>query len=263
MRTPEVIEAADYLVVESTYGDRRHDPTDPWVALGEVINDTVARGGLVVVPSFAVGRAQSLLYYIHLLKTAGTIPSVLPVYLNSPMASDVTALYHRHRALHRLTPEQCEAMCHAAKIVNSADESRTLNTKQFPMVIIASSGMATGGRVLHHLKAFAPDPRNTILFSGFQAGGTRGASILQGATEVKIHGQYVPVRAQVAALHNLSAHADRVEIVEWLGQFKSKPRRTFITHGEPAAADALRRHIAETLAWDANVPEYLETVELT
>jgi metallo-beta-lactamase family protein len=262
MRAPEVIEAADYLVVESTYGDRRHNPTDPKRALGEIINHTVARGGLVVVPSFAVGRAQSLLYYIHLLKTAGTIPSVLPVYLNSPMASDVTALYHRHRALHRLTPEQCDAMCHVAKIVTSADESRALNTKQFPMVIIAASGMATGGRVLHHLKAFAPDPRNTILFSGFQAGGTRGASILEGATEVKIHGQYVPVRAQVAALHNLSAHADFAEIVEWLGQFDGKPRRTFITHGEPAAADALRQHIAENLAWDADVPEYLETVEL-
>ena len=263
MWAPEIIETADYLVVESTYGDRRHDPTDPGVALGKIINRTVARGGLVVVPSFAVGRAQSLLYHIHRLKTTGAIPAVLPVYLNSPMATDVTALYHRHRALHRLTPNQCEAMCHAAKIVTSADESRELNAKQFPMVIIAASGMATGGRVLHHLKAYAPDPRNTILFSGFQAGGTRGASILDGATEVKIHGQYVPVRASVAALHNLSAHADYAEIVEWLGQFNGKPRRTFITHGEPAAADALRRHIAENLAWDAEVPEYLKTVELT
>jgi metallo-beta-lactamase family protein len=263
MQAPAVIEAADYLVVESTYGDRRHDTADPMLALGEVINHTVARGGLVVVPSFAVGRAQSLLYYIHLLKAAGTISPLLPVFLNSPMASDVTELYHRHRALHRLTPEQCDAMCHAAKIVNSADESRALNSKQFPMVIIAASGMATGGRVLHHLKAFAPDPRNTILFSGFQAGGTRGASMLQGATEVKIHGQYVPVRAQVAALHNLSAHADYAETLGWLGQFKGKPRRTFITHGEPAAADALRRHIAETLRWEAEVPEYQQSVDLT
>lgn len=146
--------------------------------------------------------------------------------------------------------------------MNSAEESRALNSKQFPMVIIAASGMATGGRVLHHLKAFAPDPRNTILFSGFQAGGTRGASILQGATEVKIHGQYVPVRAHVATLHNLSAHADYDEILAWLGQFKSKPQRTFITHGEPAAADALRRHISEALGWQAEVPDYLQSVEL-
>jgi metallo-beta-lactamase family protein len=263
MHAPEVIEAADYLVVESTYGDRRHDPTDPAVTLGDVINRTAARGGLVVVPSFAVGRAQALLYYVHLLKAAGTIPSVVPVYLNSPMATDVTALYHRYRSLHRLTPEQCDAMCHAAKIVNSAEESRALNTKQFPMVIIAASGMATGGRVLHHLRAFAPDARNTILFSGFQAGGTRGASMLQGATEIKIHGQYVPVRAEVAALYNLSAHADYAEILAWLGQFKSRPQRTFVTHGEPAAADALRRRIAETLGWDVSVPEYLQTVDLT
>ena len=262
MRAPEAIEAADYLVVESTYGDRRHDTTEPGVALAEVINRTVARGGLVIVPAFAVGRAQSLLYYLYLLKSAGTISSVLPVYLNSPMATDVTALYHRFRTLHRLTPEQCDAMCRVAQIVNTPDESRELNSKQFPMVIIAASGMATGGRVLHHLKAFAPDPRNTILFSGFQAGGTRGASLLQGAKEIKIHGQYVPVRAEVAALHNLSAHADYVEILEWLGRFKRKPRRTFITHGEPAAADALRRHVAETLGWATEVPEYLETAEL-
>ncbi len=262
MRAPESIDAADYLVVESTYGDRRHDPTDPGVALAAVINRTVARGGLVIVPAFAVGRAQTLLYYLYLLKSAGTISPVLPIFLNSPMATDVTSLYHRFRTLHRLTPEQCDAMCKVARMVNTPDESRALNSKHFPMVIISASGMATGGRVLHHLKAFAPDPRNTILFSGFQAGGTRGAALLQGAKEIKIHGQYVPVRAEVAVLHNLSAHADYVEILEWLGHFKRKPRRTFITHGEPAAADALRRHIAETLGWDSQVPDYLETVEL-
>ena len=263
MRAPTTIEGADYLVIESTYGDRAHDPADPRIKLGEVIRRTAARGGVIIVPSFAVGRAQALLYYVHLLKAAGTIPSVLPVYLNSPMAADVTQIYHRHRAEHRLTPEQCEAMCGAATIVNSADESRALNSKQFPMIIIAASGMATGGRVLHHLKAFAPDARNSILFSGFQAGGTRGASILQGAAEIKIHGQYVPVRAEVTALHNLSAHADYAEILQWLGGFKSKPLRTFVTHGEPAAADALRRHIGESLAWDCHVPDYLESIELS
>jgi metallo-beta-lactamase family protein len=263
MRAPQPIETADYLIVESTYGDRRHDPADPLVLLGEVINRTVARGGLVIVPSFAVGRAQSLLYAVHLLKAAGTISPVLPVYLDSPMATDVTELYHRYRSLHRLNPEECQAMCHAAKYVNTPDESRGLDAKQFPRVIIAASGMATGGRVLHHLTAFAPDPRNTILFSGFQAGGTRGASILQGAPEVKIHGRYVPVRAEVAALHNLSAHADYAEILDWLRAFKTKPRRTFITHGEPAASDALRRRVGETLAWDACVPEHLQSVELT
>jgi metallo-beta-lactamase family protein len=178
------------------------------------------------------------------------------------MAADVTAIYHQHRPEHRLTPEQCAAMCHAATIVNSADESRELNTRRFPMVIIAASGMATGGRVLHHLKAFAPGPRNTILFSGYQGGGTRGAAIVQGATSVRIHGQEVPVRAEVAMIDSLSAHADYREILEWLGHFKDKPRRTFITHGEPAAADALRRHISDSLAWDCQVPDYLENGDL-
>ena len=262
MRAPEFIERADFLVVESTYGDRRHDPNDPGIALAEVIGRTVGRGGLVVVPAFAVGRAQALLYHLHVLKSTGRVSPVLPVYLNSPMATDVTALYHRFRAQHRLSPEQCDAMCTVAKIVNTPDESRALNAKQFPMVIVAASGMATGGRVLHHLKAFAPDPRNTILFSGFQAGGTRGAAMLQGAKEIKIHGQYVPVRAEVAVLHNLSAHADYAETLGWLGHFERPPRRIFITHGEPAAADALRRHIGETLGWNAEVPDYLQTTEL-
>ena len=262
MRPPARIDAADYLLIESTYGNRLHKSVDPREQLGDVIRRTAARGGVVVVPSFAVGRAQALLYAIHLLKQEGAIPPLLPVYLNSPMAADATDIYHRHRAEHRLTPQQCEAMCRAATIVNSADESRALNGKQFPMVIIAASGMATGGRVLHHLKAFAPDPRNTILFSGYQAGGTRGASIVQGATEVKIHGAYVPVRAEVAQLDNLSAHADYAETLEWLRGFASRPKRTFVTHGEPDAADALRRRIADTLGWACELPEYRDTIEL-
>jgi metallo-beta-lactamase family protein len=262
MRAPVAVVEADCLIVESTYGDRRHDPADPRDRLAEVISRTAARGGVVIVPSFAVGRAQALLYLVHLLKSERRIPTTLPVYLNSPMAADVTALYHRFRSEHRLTPEQCEAMCKAATIVNSVEESKALNTGAWPKVIIAASGMATGGRVLHHLRAFAPDARNTILFSGFQAGGTRGRAMIDGATSIKMFGAQVSVRAEVTMLDNLSAHADYVEILEWLGHFKRKPRRTFITHGEPAAADALRRHVAETLGWDAQVPDYLETVEL-
>ena len=153
-------------------------------------------------------------------------------------------------------------MCKTATIVNSADESRRLNSLKWPMVIIAASGMATGGRVLHHLKAFAPDGRNTILFSGYQSGGTRGAKLLQGADAIKIHGQMVPVRAEVLALDNLSAHADYAELVEWLAQTRIAPTRTFVTHGEPAAADALRSHIEAQLGWPCSVPDYLESVEL-
>ncbi len=224
-------------------------------------NRTAARGGVVVIPAFAVGRAQNLMYCIHLLKERGIIRN-LPVYLNSPMAANATRIYHRHRNEHRLMPEQCDAMCHAATIINTPDESRALNAKHGPMVIIAASGMATGGRVVHHLKAFASDQRNTILFAGFQAGGTRGASIVGGATSVRIHGQDVPIRAEIASLDNLSAHADAAEIVQWMRGFSTVPRQTFITHGEPVAADAMRQRIERELGWSCRVPEYLESVSL-
>lgn len=262
MVPPSTIGRADYLVLESTYGDRRHDPEDPRLVLGRVIRDTARRGGVVVIPSFAVGRAQSLLYYIHQLKSEGAIAADLPVFLNSPMAVDATEIYHRYRTEHRLTPEQCRGMCAAATIVNTPDESKRLNERKGPMVIIAASGMATGGRVVHHLKAFAPDPRNTILFSGFQAGGTRGATILSGAESVKIHGEYVPIRAEVGVINNLSAHADYAEILDWLRRFDRPPREVFITHGEPTAADALRHRIEEQLRWRVRVPDYLEEVAL-
>ncbi|MBI3898868.1 MAG: MBL fold metallo-hydrolase [Gammaproteobacteria bacterium] len=259
---PTAITRADYLVIESTYGDRLHDPADPKVLLASVVNRTVARGGVVIVPAFAVGRAQTLMYLIHQLKEARTIPDI-PVYLNSPMAVNATRIFHHHRDEHRLTPAQCDAMCGATNIVNSVDESKHLNTLSGPMIIISASGMATGGRVVHHLKAFAPDARNTILFAGFQAGGTRGAAMLAGAETIKIHGEYVPVRAEIARLDNLSGHADDGEILEWLRRFEAPPRKTFITHGEPQAVDALRRRIEEALHWSVAVPEYREQAALT
>jgi metallo-beta-lactamase family protein len=263
MVAPSIIEAADYLVVESTYGDKRHDPADPLVLLGKTIRETAARGGVTIIPSFAVGRAQSLLYDLHRLKEQGAIPAHIPVYLNSPMAADATALYQKHLADHRLSHTQCQAMRHAAKIVNSVEESIALNERQMPMVIVAASGMATGGRVLHHLKAFAPDPRNTILFAGFQAGGTRGAQMIAGAESIKIHGQYVPLRARVDQISNLSAHADSDEIIGWLRHFKGAPRRTFITHGEPDAAEGLRQRITRELDWQCEVPGYLDEAILS
>lgn len=257
MQPPERIAQADYLVLESTYGDRLHQKQDPLVQLADVINRTVARKGVVLVPAFAVGRVQELLYALHLLKASERIPD-LPIYLNSPMAVDATAIYHRHRQEHRLEADECKAMCTVARFINSVDESRALNCKSGPMIIISASGMATGGRILHHLKAFAPDARNTILLSGFQAGGTRGAAIASGAESVKIHGEQVPIRAEVAILGNLSAHADWAEMLDWLGGFSQKPRRVFVTHGEPNASDALRRRIEETLGWECEVPDYLE-----
>jgi metallo-beta-lactamase family protein len=174
----------------------------------------------------------------------------------------VTRIFHEHNAEHRLTAQQCDAMCAAARIVNSAEDSEGLNKKAGPMIIISASGMATGGRVVHHIKAFAPDARNTILFAGFQAGGTRGASMVAGAESVKIHGVCVPVKAEIAMLDNLSAHADYAETLDWLAHFRAAPRATFITHGEPAAADALRMRITERYGWQCHVPDYLETVDL-
>jgi metallo-beta-lactamase family protein len=262
MISPVAIHKTDYLVMESTYGNRLHDPTDPQVSLAAIINRTVERGGVIVIPAFAVGRAQSVLYYIHLLKSTHAIPDI-PVFLNSPMAIDVTRVFHNHRGEHRLTPAQCDAMCSAARLVSSAEESKQLNSLRDPAILISASGMATGGRVLHHIKAFAPDSRNTILFVGFQAGGTRGAAMVNGAQSVKIHGEYVPVRAEVVLLENLSAHADCAEAMEWLKHFVVPPRRTFIIHGEPDAADALRHRIEEEFGWRCRMPEYREQVTLT
>lgn len=261
MKPPAAVRQTDYLVIESTYGNRRHDPTDPKAALAAVINRTVERGGVILIPSFAVGRTQSVLYYIDQLKSARAIPDI-PVYLNSPMAIEATEIYRRDSGEHRLTEAECKSMCGAARFVHTVEESKRLNTLSAPMIVISASGMATGGRVLHHIRAFAPDPRNTILFVGFQAGGTRGEVMVNGAPAVKIHGEYVPVRAEVVALEGLSAHADYAEIMEWLGHFESPPSKTFVTHGEPTAADALRHRIEEERGWPCRVPDYLERVSL-
>jgi metallo-beta-lactamase family protein len=260
MPPPALPEATDCLIVESTYGDRLHSPADPLAAIAEVVNRTAARGGVVVVPSFAIGRAQTVLYGLHLLKEQHRIPD-LPVFLNSPMAADATRIYLQHGGEHRLTPEQCRAMGAAARIVNSVEESKRLNELRMPAVIVSASGMATGGRVLHHLKAFAPDPRNSLLFVGFQAAGTRGASIVGGADSVKIHGAHVPIRAEVASVDALSAHADRAELLAWIGALPAAPQRVYVTHGEPVAADALRQAIEERHRWPCTVPEYRDTVE--
>ncbi|MCC7274464.1 MAG: MBL fold metallo-hydrolase [Alphaproteobacteria bacterium] len=259
MKAPQVPPAADHVVIESTYGNRIHDKADAQEVLGDAIRRTAKRGGVVLIPSFAVGRAQDVLYRIHLLKRAGTIPRDLPVFLNSPMATDVTEVYGRHGDDHRLSEKQVTAMCKAATIVGSSSDSKELNRRRMPMVIIAGSGMATGGRILHHLVAFADDPRNTLIFPGFQAGGTRGAAIVGGARSVRIFGQDVDINAEVVSFDGLSAHADADELMRWLGQMPAPPKSVFVTHGEPSAADTLRARIRHELGWAAQVPEHLSS----
>ncbi|WCM48506.1 MBL fold metallo-hydrolase [Pseudomonas sp. WJP1] len=261
MFAPETVEQADYLLVESTYGDRKHPVESPQEQLAEVITRTALRQGITLVPSFAVGRAQLLMYHLYQLKRKRAIPDI-PVYLNSPMATDVTSLYQRFRSEHRLSQEDCEGMCHVAQFVRTVQDSRELDQQRTPAVIIAASGMATGGRVVHHLKALAPNPSNTLLMPGFQAGGTRGAQIVAGAPSVRIHGKDVPVRAEVVPMQTLSAHADADEIMQWLRGFKRPPKHTFVVHGEPNASDVLRRRISLELGWTVSVPEYRDSVEL-
>jgi metallo-beta-lactamase family protein len=261
MPPPAAVRQADYLVVESTYGDRRHDSRNPQDILAEIVNTTAARGGAVIIPAFAVGRTQSLLYHLHHLKAAGRIPNV-PVFLDSPMAIDASEIYCQHQDDHRLSASACRNAFNVATYVHSVEDSKALDGNTMPMVLISASGMATGGRVLHHLKHFLPDPRNTIVFAGFQAGGTRGAALVAGAEAVKIHGAYVPAKAEIRSLSMFSAHADADEIIGWLQGFERAPRRTFVTHGEPAAADTLRHRVEEELGWTCHVPEYRDQTDL-
>ena len=261
MRPPTPIARADYVVVESTYGDRQHDAQSAELVLGEVIQRTVARGGIVVIPAFAVGRAQALLFAIYRLKARGEIPDV-PVYLNSPMAVDMTEIYRKHHAEHRLSDEECRGLCQVAKMVSTVEDSRALVAQRRPAVIVSASGMATGGRVLHHLKALGPDRRNSIVFAGFQAGGTRGGRIVAGEPRIRIFGEEVAINAEVVSLSGMSAHADAGQIVQWLGTAPQAPRGVFLNHGEPAAADALRQRIERELGWIAKVPRLGEAVDL-
>lgn len=252
---------SDFLVIESTYGDRLHRHDDVLSCLGALINRTAARGGVILIPAFAVGRAQSLMYCIQVLKSRKIIPA-LPVYLDSPMAAAAASVYQKFPREHKLAADVSDAMFRNTQIIGTPDESRALDARHVPKIIISASGMATGGRVVHHLKALAPDRRNTVIFAGYQAGGTRGATLAARARTVRIHGEDVPVRAEIAVLDQLSAHADAEELVAWMRGFARPPRQTFITHGEPTASDALRQRIERDLGWHCRVPEQSEIAPL-
>jgi metallo-beta-lactamase family protein len=259
MPPPEHIAQADVLLIESTYGDRLHPTEDEQQRLGGIVRSTVKNGGSVLLPSFAVGRAQALMLCLQRLKSAGEIPAELPVFLDSPMASAATLLYQKHSKLLRLATREASTLAQGVTIVTTPQESEKLSRTRYPHVTISASGMATGGRVLHHLKAMAPNPRNHIVFPGFQVGGTRGAKLIGGATEVKIFGDYVAVKAKVSHLEGFSGHADAKELMQWLHGFERAPQHTFVVHGEPQASDALRTRIADELGWTVSVPEHLSS----
>lgn len=255
MKAPSKPEKADYLVVESTYGDRLHGKDDPTADIERVVSETVSRGGSVIVPAFAVGRAQVIMYYLYKLKAAGRIPKHLPIYLDSPMAINTSDLLCKHMKDHRMPPELCMNVCGVAEYTRKREESKRLDEgNNMPSVIISASGMATGGRVLHHLKRFLGDVRSTILLAGYQASGTRGDRLARGEKEIMIHGSMWPVRAQVVKLDNMSGHADYAEILQWMKNFSNPPKQVFVTHGEPEAAASMQKKIKEKLGWNSVVP---------
>ncbi len=254
LHAPAKLPQVDYLVVESTYGDRKHETVDPVKDLEIVINEALQKNGVVLIPSFAVGRAQSLTYYLSVLRKAGRIPNV-PMYLNSPMATNATELFYEFKTLHKLSDLECKEMFEAVQYVKTVEDSKALNEKKGPMIIISASGMATGGRIVHHLKAFVANPSTTVVLAGFQAAGTRGRALQEGAKEIKIHRELIPVRATIRMLKNSSAHADYTEILDWLAESKIAPRKVFVTHGESDAALRMKEHITDRFRWLCEVPK--------
>lgn len=262
IKNPDYQIGSEDLVVESTYGNRLHSDSNPEVELGEAILKTYNRGGITLIPSFAVGRAQTILYYLKRLLDKNVLPYNLPIYLNSPMAYEANKAYDENVHELKISAAELKEIWKIVRIIKSTEESIALVQKNDPAVIVAASGMATGGRVLHHLKTLAPNPRNLLLFAGFQAGGTRGDLIVRGAKEIKIHGQEWPIRAEVMNLTTMSGHADSDEILAWVKGFQQMPKRIFITHGEPDAANALKQRIEAQLKILALVPEYEDEFEL-
>ncbi len=259
MSDPRPGEDADYLVVESTYGGRLHDETPIQTALEHLVQEVAARNGVILIPAFAVGRTQQVLYHLRQLENNKRIP-IIPVYIDSPMAVKVSHIYCRFGDDHNLDinllmdEQQCPLRCDETNFVTSVEESKRLNRMPGPAVVISASGMCTGGRILHHLKWRLPDKRNAVLFVGYQAQGSRGRQLLEGVEKIRIHGEYVPVRAQITRVDALSGHADENGILRWLGTFQHPPARTFLVHGEVKSAQALERTIKERLGWKTTIP---------
>lgn len=262
LKDPESPPESDFVLIESTYGDRVHPIESAVDRLGEIIRSTAGKGGVILIPAFAVGRAQLLLYFIYELKRAGQIPDI-PVYLNSPMAINVSELFCENRSELKLDGDICRLVCGTAKYVRSVEESKALNEKEGPMIIISANGMMSGGRILHHIAEFGPKESTTIVLPGYQAEGTRGRALARGARSLRMFGADVSIRARVESVEGLSAHADSNQLLSWLGRIPSRPKKVFVTHGELEAAFALKARIQEELGFECEVPKMGQEVVLS
>ncbi|HEY8715826.1 MAG TPA: MBL fold metallo-hydrolase [Candidatus Acidoferrum sp.] len=265
-RTPP--NAADVLLCESTYGDRDHPEGDPAALLADIVNRVAQRGGSIIIPAFAIGRTQTFMYYLRQLEAENKIPQ-LPVYIDSPMALSATDLYLKYREDHDLEFSKIDADGHGDPLsvrqfhlTRTVDESKAINKVKTPCIIVSASGMVAGGRVLHHLAQRLPDPRNAVILAGFQAQGTRGRALQEGAKTLRLFGQDVAVNAEIVQMSQLSAHAGKSELLRWLSSMPTAPKQTYLTHGEPVAAQALQKAIGQKLSWKAAVARYLDTVEI-
>lgn len=261
LKSPPPLKQTDFLILESTYGDRLHEKSDPIKNISEIVNATVAKGGALIIPCFAVGRTETILYCLYQLKQKKVIPDI-PIFLDSPMAISVADILCDFQDEYVLSPTVCKEMLSIATATRTAEESKKIDRAALPAIIIAGSGMADGGRVLFHLQHFISDPTTTVLFVGYQAEGTEGRALVDGAKTMKIHNEPYTVRAEIKEIENFSAHADYEEILEWLSHFENRPKKVFLTHGELQAAQALKYKIKERFGWSVIIPKYLESFDL-
>ena len=262
MHEPDSPPEADYVLIESTYGDRLHATEDPFEVLEKVITKTIANGGSVLFPAFAVGRSQVLMHILAELRHQERIPNV-PIYLNSPMATDVTDMYLRYASEHNLSDEQCSRIWSGIEFVQTIEQSKELTSSSEPKIIISASGMATGGRVLHHLIQMLPHSQNTVVFAGHQVEGTRGFLLVDGMKQIRIYGDDVNVFANIVHMEELSAHADRDELISWIKKSPSKPKKVFVVHGEPDAAASLQQIIRDEMHWTVEIARHGQITELS
>jgi metallo-beta-lactamase family protein len=269
LNDPKTPPAADYVICESTYGDREHPDGDPLQLLADIVNRVAKRGGSMVIPAFAIGRTQTFMYYLRQLEDEQRIPRI-PVYVDSPMALSATDLYVRHTEDHDLDMTRLNQSgdhdplnVHEFHLTRSVDDSKRINDVKTPCIIISASGMVTGGRVLHHLAQRLPDAKNAVILAGFQAEGTRGRALQEGAKLMHLFGEAVPVNAEIITMGQFSAHAGKSELLRWVGALEKPPKKAWLTHGEPAAAQALQAAIKEKFSWDVAVARHLDTVEIS